>query len=135
MKLFTQFKLTLIALTFFASSPSIVVAQDDATHALDGNSYVVEVLKTGDTLFANENIEFENGKFESTFMEDKGYKKSEYSTTKHENELHWTTTIKNSAGDTLTWNGSESAGKVQGTITLASAKNDITTWSFKSAPR
>jgi len=108
---------------------------EDATHALEDKSYVVEVLKAGDALFTNENIEFSNGKFETTFMEEKGFEKADYSTSKHEGSISWKAISKNKSGDSLSWEGLESEGKIQGSITKTSGRDSGTTWSFKSAPR
>ncbi|MCO6431409.1 MAG: hypothetical protein J5J00_11155 [Deltaproteobacteria bacterium] len=106
-----------------------------AEHALDGKSYVVEVTKEGEELFTNENIEFADGKMETTFKEDEGYNKADYETSKEGETIHFKATSTNKEGDSLTWNGSESDGVLQGTIALKSAKNSAASWSFKSAAR
>ncbi len=123
-----------ILLTWFFLSTAPVTA-DEQMHALDGNSYVVEVLKTGDQLFTNENLEFGDGKFETTFMEEKSYGKADYVTNLKDGSISWRAVLHNKDGDSLVWEGTQREGSIQGTITQTSGKNLGSTWSFKSAQK
>ena len=112
-----------------------MVLAEEGTNALEGKSYVVEVQKSGEELFANENLEFANHKFETTFMEDNGYEKADYSASANDGSIKWNSVSKNKGGDSLAWEGSEIDGKIHGTITKVSGKDLGVTWTFKSAPR
>lgn len=125
---------TLILTVCAVLIPTLGIAEE-TTHLLEGSSYVVEVQKSGEQLFSNENLEFADGKFETTFLEGQGFERAEYTSTRDEGAIKWRVVSKNKGGDSLVWEGTQSEGKIQGTITKTTGKDSGTTWSFKSAPR
>jgi hypothetical protein len=115
-------------------SPILALA-GGSNGSLDGSSYVVEILRTGEQLFINENLEFTAGRFETTFMEDGGLGKGEYTASSEESAIKWNATVNNKSGDTVLWEGTVSEGKIQGRITKKTGKDSGATWTFKSAAR
>jgi len=114
-------------------APSIASAQNE-DHSFDGQSYVVQIGKIKESTGTNENLEFENGKFHSTLMEEKGFGSAEYSSDNEDGAIRFSSVTKNKEGDTMYWNGQIKGKSIEGTVTLRPKDGKGLTFWFKSVP-
>jgi hypothetical protein len=95
----------------------------------------VEIGKIKESTGTIENLEFENGKFHSTLMEEKEYGSAEYLSDNEDGAIRFSSVTKNKVGDTMYWNGEIKEKTIEGTITLRPQGGKGTTFWFKSVPK
>lgn len=82
--------------------------------ALDGKTFKGTVTESSDKSVSKDNFVFDKGTFRSTACDEYGYTAAPYKSTAKNGETQFSSTTKNTGGDTISWQGTIHGAKITG---------------------
>jgi hypothetical protein len=104
-----------VVLAVFAG-PEAVRADNDE-RVLDGRTFVGQIQPKGESKWEPDTFRFEDGRFESSFVEGKGYAPGPYTARKDGNTVWFESVTEGPDGD-IHWKGSVIDDRLRGTMTV-----------------